>query len=69
MTACSDALAASSLLGVAEQPSGACPQPGCRVPREMVRFNGSDGRSWCISHVDDQRAKQRAPKPGKEDAS
>ena len=60
----SDAPDDVSLLGPAEQPSGACPQPGCRVPREMVRFKGADGRLRCISHADDQTPKQRATTKG-----
>jgi hypothetical protein len=59
-----DVSAVAAPIGAAEQPSGACPHPGCRVPREMVRFKGSDGRAWCISHVDDQRAKQSATTKG-----
>jgi hypothetical protein len=30
----------------------------------MVRFKGADGRLWCISHADDQTAKQRATTKG-----
>ena len=53
-----------STLAPAEQPSRACPHQGCRVPSEMVRFKASDGRLYCISHTDDQTAKQGATRKG-----